>query len=102
MNRLTKSLLGLAVVGTAVLGATSATAQIFEIGDQAEFDLRDNRNPELRPNLSVDDGQLNIQLEEQPRPETRIRFDEGRVEFRQERPEPRERLNLTVPLEEDE
>jgi hypothetical protein len=102
MNRLSKSLLGLAVVGTTVLGATSAMAQIFEISDQVEFDLRDSRDPELRPNLSVDDGQFNIQLEEQPRPETRIRFDEGRVEFRQEQPDPRERLNLTVPLENDE
>lgn len=102
MNRVTESLLGLAVIGTTVLGATSAMAQTFEIGDQVEFDLQENRDPQLRPNLSVDDGQLNIQFEEQPRPETRIRLGEDGVEFRQEQPEPRERLNLTVPLEEDE
>lgn len=102
MNRLTKSMFGLAVVGTTVLGATSAMAQIFEIGDQVEFDLRDNRDSELRPRLSTDGNQLNIQLEEQPQPETRFRFDGDRIELRQEQPAPRERLNLTVPIETEE
>jgi hypothetical protein len=99
MNRLNKSLLGLAFIGTAVLGASPAMAQIFEFGDGIEFDLRQNRNPEVRPSLSTDGNQLNIQLEEQPRPETRFRFDGNSVELRQEQPEPRNRLNLTVPIE---
>ena len=101
MNRLNKSLLGLAFIGTAVLGASPAMAQVFELGDQVELDLRQNRNPELRPSISTDGNQLNIQIEEQPRPETRFRFDGDRVELRQERPEPQQRLNLTVPIEED-
>ncbi|MFQ4135971.1 hypothetical protein PGN35_006580 [Nodosilinea sp. PGN35] len=99
MNRLSASLLGLAAVGTVVLGASPAEAQIVELGDQIELDLRQNRNPELRPSLSTDGERLNLQLEEQPRPETRFRLGEDGVEIRQEQPEPRERLNLTVPLE---
>ncbi|HSM84478.1 MAG TPA: hypothetical protein VLS96_22515, partial [Nodosilinea sp.] len=89
---------GATVLGTTVLGAAPATAQVFEIGDGIEFDLRENRDPELRPRISTDGNQLNIQLEEQPQPETRFRFDGEGLEIRQEQPAPQERLNLTVPL----
>jgi hypothetical protein len=101
MNPLNKSLLGIAIVGAAVLGASPAMAQIFEVGDQIQLDLRENRQPEVRPNISTDGNQLNIQLEEQPRPETRFRVNENGVEIRQEQPAPRERLNLTVPINEE-
>lgn len=66
--------------------------------DEIELDVRQNRNPELRPNLSTDGERLNIQIEEQPRPETRFRLREDGVEIRQEQPEPRGRLTPTVPL----
>ncbi|MBE9159103.1 hypothetical protein IQ265_20015 [Nodosilinea sp. LEGE 06152] len=102
MNHLNKSLLSLAILGAAALNTFPATAQVFEIGDQIQFDLREDRNPELRPSLSTDGNQLNIQLEEQPQPETRFRFGEDGLEIRQEQPAPRERLNLTVPIEADE
>ncbi|WP_156119780.1 hypothetical protein [Leptolyngbya sp. KIOST-1] len=95
-------MLSLAVVGTAIAGATPAMAQVIQLGDQAEFDLGGNRNPELRPSLSTDGNQLNIQIQEQPQPETRFRFDGDRIEIRQEQPAPRDRLNLTVPIETDE
>lgn len=100
MNHLNKSLLSLAVLGVAALNTSpAAIAQIVELGDQVEFDLGGNRDPELRPRLSTDGNQLNIQIEEQPQPETRFRFDGNRIELRQEQPAPRERLNLTVPIE---
>ncbi|MBD0335125.1 MAG: hypothetical protein ICV62_06530 [Cyanobacteria bacterium Co-bin13] len=100
MNRRNK-MLGLAIVGATVLGASPAMAQILEIGDQIQLDLGEDRQPEVRPSISMDGNQLNIQLEEQPRPETRFRINDGGVEIRQEQPAPRERLNLTVPIGEE-
>ncbi|MBW4458902.1 MAG: hypothetical protein KME47_01455 [Nodosilinea sp. WJT8-NPBG4] len=103
MNHLNKFLLSLAVLSVAALNTSpAAIAQIVELSDQVEFDFGGDRDPELRPRLSTDGNQLNIQFEEQPQPETRFRFDDDRIELRQEQPAPRERLNLTVPIETEE
>lgn len=66
MNHLNKILLSIAILGVAAINTSPVTAQILELGDQVEFDLIGNRDPELRPRLSSDENQLNIQHEEQP------------------------------------
>jgi hypothetical protein len=101
MNRLQMSILGLAMFGAAAAIASPAQAQIFELGDQVELDLRPNRDPELRPSLSTDGNTLNLQFEEQPRPETRFRFGEEGFEIRQEQRPARPFLDLSIPINEE-
>jgi hypothetical protein len=74
--------------------------QEIQLGDDTNVDL-DEDETELKPSLSTDGDRVNIQVEEQPKPETQIELNDDGVEVREEREPARERLDLSVPVDEE-
>lgn len=78
--------------------ANPVAALELQFGDDFGVDL-DKDKTRVIPNISTDGNRLNIQLEEQKKPETQIRFnDNGGIQIRRKYYQPKERLNLSVPL----
>ncbi|MBI4780694.1 MAG: hypothetical protein HY785_05165 [Oscillatoriophycideae cyanobacterium NC_groundwater_1537_Pr4_S-0.65um_50_18] len=91
------SCLGAALTGLLLLDAAPIFAQEIQLGDSVRFDL-DNDNSELRPRVSTDGDRVNLEVYEQPEPETRIRLSDEQIDIRQVEPPPEERLDLSIPL----
>ncbi|HEY9619251.1 MAG TPA: hypothetical protein V6C78_02735 [Crinalium sp.] len=97
-HELTFSLLSTMVVGLLLVSVTPASAQTVRLGDGVRVDLDDHHDTRVRPRVSSDGERLNLELEEQREPETEIRLDNGRVDVRQVEQPPRQRVDLSVPL----
>ncbi|HEY9626788.1 MAG TPA: hypothetical protein V6C84_05765 [Coleofasciculaceae cyanobacterium] len=91
------SCLSAALTGLLLLDAAPTFAQEIQLGDGIRFDLDDD-DSELRPRVSSDGDRVNLEVYEQPEPETRIRLSDEQVDIRQIDPPPEERLDLSIPL----
>lgn len=93
------TLLTLAIPASlAVLNIPEAKALEFQINDNLQIDL-DRDRTEIQPRFSTDGEQLNLELYEQPQPETQIEIDDNGVQIEQEQAPPTERLDLSIPLD---
>ena len=63
-----------------------------------EIDLNDD-DSEIRPRISTDGDQLDIQVYEKPEPETRIEFREDGFLIEQEQKPPQELFELSIPVD---
>jgi hypothetical protein len=98
-TRLKHSLFGLSALGFVLVGALPASAQAIRLGDGFEVDLNTPRGREVQPRISSDGDRVNVEIYERPEPQTEIRIDEGQVEIRRTEQEPRQRLDLSVPVD---
>ncbi|MEM9120123.1 MAG: hypothetical protein AAGD09_19890 [Cyanobacteria bacterium P01_F01_bin.56] len=97
MNRIQFRLLGLvATVGISLISTLPVTAQIIDLGG---FRINlDEEESEIRPRLSTDGDRLNLEIIEQPEPETQIRFDGEGITIERVQEPAREIFDLSVPL----
>ncbi|MGD1942586.1 MAG: hypothetical protein ACFB0G_14860 [Leptolyngbyaceae cyanobacterium] len=97
MNSFKFLLLGIVTVSGIVLGtALPSAAQEINLGG-FQIDL-DEDESQLRPRISTDGDRLNLQLIEQPEPETQIRLDGQGLTIERVQEPAREVLDLSVPL----
>ena len=89
------ALFGIALVTILSMGAP-ILAQEIQLGNDTNIDL-DEDETELKPRFSLEDGRLNVRVEEQSKPETKIKLGNGRVEISEEQEPARERLNFSIP-----
>jgi hypothetical protein len=101
MNRLVFSIVSMAVATISLIIATPALAQIIQLGDDIRLDLSDDNEREIRPRISSDGDRLNLEVYEQEKPETEIRLSDDGLEIRETQPLPRQRLDLSIPLDEE-
>lgn len=83
------------------LNVASVNAQIIELGEDVRLDFSNDRRRRTNVRVVDENGRLNIGVEEQRRPQTRVRLFGGNnspmIDIRQERPEPEERVRLSIP-----
>ena len=83
------------------LNVASVNAQIIELGEDVRLDFSNDRRRRTNVRVIDGNGRLNIGVEEQRRPQTRVRLFGGNnspmIDIRQERPEPEERVRLSLP-----
>lgn len=91
------SFLCAALMGLAV-GATPAFAQAIQLGNGIQINSG-RQESELRPRITSDGDRVNVEVYEQPKPETRIRISDEGLDIREVQPQPEQRLNLLVPLD---
>ena len=96
-NALKLGCLGAALTSLLLLDAAPTFAQEVQLGDGVRIDLDDD-DSELRPRVSSDGDRVNVEVYEQPEPETRIRLSDEQIDVRQFDPPPEERLDLSIPL----
>ncbi len=99
------SLLAVSLLGVSTwLAVPPANAQKIQFGDNFGIDLsnRNNRRTETNFRVSTEGNRLNLGVDEQRKPETRIRLDykngSPQVDIRRVQPPPEPRLRLSVPL----
>ncbi|MEA5509878.1 hypothetical protein VB715_08890 [Crocosphaera sp. UHCC 0190] len=84
------------------LAVSPVKAQIIELGDGVRVDLSNDRHRRTNVRVIEDNGRLNVGIEEQRRPQTRVRLFGGdgspAIDVRQEQPEPEERVRLSLPF----
>jgi hypothetical protein len=90
------------IVGSSLLTIIPVKAQIVELGDNIRVDFSNERRTRTNVRIQEENGRLNVGVEEQRKPQTRVRlFDnhgEPAIDVRQERPEPEERVRLSIPF----
>lgn len=91
--------LGAALVGLTV-GTAPAFAQAIQLGDGIQINLGRQRS-ELRPRISSDGDRVNVEIYEQPKPETRVRISNEGLDVREVQPQPEQRIELSVPLDQN-
>ena len=97
MNSFKFLLLGIVTVGGITLAtALPSAAQEINLGG-FRIDL-DEDESQLRPRISTDGDRLNLQIIEQPEPETQIRLDGQGLTIERVQEPAREVLDLSVPL----
>ena len=97
-----KSLLKIGFLGAALIGSTVGTtpalAQAIQLGDGIQINSG-RQGSELRPRITSNGDRVNVGVYEQPKPETRIRISNEGVDIREAQPQPEQRLELSVPLD---
>ena len=97
MNSFKFLLLGIVTVGGITLAtALPSAAQEINLGG-FRIDL-DEDESQLRPRISTDGDRLNLEIIEQPEPETQIRFDSQGLTIERVQEPASEVLDLSVPL----
>lgn len=98
MKYLNQWMLGAAAIAT--LGFVSAPpASALEIDlNGSEIDLDDD-DSDIRPRVSTDGDRLDVEVYEDPEPETRIDIGDDGVTLEQEQRRDRELIELSVPVE---
>ncbi|WP_416674290.1 hypothetical protein [Egbenema bharatensis] len=96
---LKRGVLSLFVFGLALTGAVPASAQAIRLGDGFEVDLTTPRRREVQPRISSDGDRVNVEIYERPEPQTEIRINENQVEIQRREQPPRQRLDLSIPVE---
>lgn len=97
MNSFKFLLLGIVTVGGITLAtALPSVAQEINLGG-FRIDL-DEDESQLRPRISTDGDRLNLEIIEQPEPETQIRLDSQGLTIERVQEPAREVLDLSVPL----
>ncbi|NEQ45158.1 MAG: hypothetical protein F6K00_16990 [Leptolyngbya sp. SIOISBB] len=97
MNSFKFLLLGIAIASGITLTTTSpSAAQIIDLGG-FRIDL-DEDESQLRPRISTDGDRLNLEIIEQPEPETQIRLDGQGLTIERVQEPAREVLDFSVPL----
>jgi hypothetical protein len=100
-NQLQIRCLSSALVGLTVgltIGTAPALAQAIRLGNDIQIDLNRQKS-ELRPRISSDGDRVNVEIYEQPQPETRVRITNDGFDVREVQPQPEQRLELSVPLD---
>ncbi|MEM8777941.1 MAG: hypothetical protein AAGF26_03530 [Cyanobacteria bacterium P01_G01_bin.49] len=83
------------------LNATPVKAQIVELGNDVRLDFSNDRRRRTNVRVTGENGRLNVGVEEQRRPQTRVRLfggnDSPAIDIRRERPQPEEKVRLSIP-----
>ncbi|MBW4659628.1 MAG: hypothetical protein KME15_13210 [Drouetiella hepatica Uher 2000/2452] len=93
------SCLGAALMGLTV-GTVPASAQAIQLGDGLQINLG-RQGSELRPRVSSDGDRVNVEIYEQPNPETRVRISNEGLDVREVQPQSEQRIELSVPLDQN-
>ena len=97
MNSFKFLLLGIEIAsGITLTMASPSVAQIIDLGG-FRIDLNEDES-QIRPRISTDGDRLNLEIIEQPEPETQIRFDDQGLTIERVQEPAREVLDLSVPL----
>ncbi len=89
-----------AIVGIAIVLATPSSALEIDLGG-AEVDLSEDseEDSELQPRVSTDGHQVDVEVYEQPEPETEVRIKDDGITIEEEQEPPQEIIDLSVPVE---
>lgn len=89
-----------AIAGLAIVLATPSSALEIDLGgSQVDLSEDSEEDSELQPRISTDGEQIEVEVYEQPEPETEVRIEDGGITIEEEQEPAQELIDLSVPVE---